>query len=99
MLPQGLLPTMAWMYELSPMLHLISGGAEILGGLGLILAGLTGIQTQPTPLAAAGLALVMVLATAFHLPRGEAMNLAFNLVLAVVLAGLAYARWRVRPLG
>lgn len=51
-LPPGLPEPMAWMYELSPTLHLLSGAAEILGGLGLILPGLTRIQTRLTPLAA-----------------------------------------------
>ena len=36
-IPPGLPPAMAWMYELTPTLHYISGIAEILGGLGLIL--------------------------------------------------------------
>ena len=59
-LPPGLPAPMAWMYELSPGLHYLSGSAEILAGLGLILPGLTQIQTRLTPVAALGLVLVMV---------------------------------------
>jgi hypothetical protein len=35
------------------------GGLEVLGALGLILPGLTGIRRQLTPLAAGGLAIIM----------------------------------------
>ena len=79
--PPGLPAPMAWMYELSPMLHWISGTAEILGGLGLILPGLTGIQTRLTPLAALGLVLVMVGAVVYHVSQGEFTNIFGNIVL------------------
>ena len=45
-IPPNLPPMMAWMYELPPWLHWISGTAEILGGLGLILPAVTRIQTR-----------------------------------------------------
>jgi uncharacterized membrane protein len=96
--PAGLPAQMGWMYELPPTLHVISGTAEILGGLGLILPGLTRIQTRLTPLAALGLALVMVLAAFYHFNRGEVQNIAFNLVLAGITGFIAYARWQLKPL-
>lgn len=40
-LPTCLPAQMAWMHDLSPGLHLFSGAAEFLAGLGLILPGLT----------------------------------------------------------
>jgi uncharacterized membrane protein len=95
--PEGLPGPMLWMYSLPPTLHYISGIAEILGGLGLILPGLTKIQTRLTPLAAAGLALVMVLAVVFHFMRGEMTNIGMNVVLALVLGFVAYGRWRLQP--
>lgn len=95
--PDGLPAAMAWMYSLSPALHYISGTAEILGGLGLILPGLTKIQTRLTPLAAAGLALVMILAMVFHSTRGEMTNIVINLVLVLILGFIAYGRWRLQP--
>jgi uncharacterized membrane protein len=96
--PPGLPIPMQWMYDLSPTLHYISGTAEVLGGLGLILPGLTGIQTRLTPLAATGLMAVMLLAVVFHLPRGETPNVATNIVLAAILAFIAYGRLKLRPL-
>lgn len=48
------------------------GVAELLGGLGLLLlAALTGILPWLTPLAATGLALIMILAAGFHAMREE----------------------------
>lgn len=97
-LPPGLPEPMAWMYELSPTLHLLSGAAEILGGLGLILPGLTRIQTPLTPLAAFGLCLVMLGAALWHLARGEYPNILMNLFLLALCAFIAYGRWRLHPL-
>jgi uncharacterized membrane protein len=97
-IPPGLPAPMSWMYELSPGLHYISGIAEILGGLGLILPGLVKRYTYLTPLAALGLVLVMIGAMIFHITRGEAQNIFLNVILAVVLAFVAYGRWKLRPL-
>ncbi|MBC8333970.1 MAG: DoxX family protein [Anaerolineales bacterium] len=96
--PPGLPAMMGWMYELSPALHWFSGTAEILGGLGLILPGLTKIQTRLTPLAGAGLVLVMLGALTWHFQRGETQNIMFNVVLALFVGFIAYGRWKLSPL-
>jgi len=96
--PPGLPATMAWMYELTPLLHYISGTAEILGGIGLILPGLTRIQPRLTTWAALGLMTVMILAIGYHVTRGELQNVAFNVVLAVIAGFIAYGRWKLSPL-
>ena len=96
--PPGLPATMSWMYDLPSWLHWISGTAEILGGLGLILPGLFKIQTRLTPLAALGLALVMVGATIYHLTRGEVQNIALNLILVALLVFIYYGRTHLRTL-
>jgi len=97
-IPPGLPAPMAWMYELSPTLHWISGTAEILGGLGLILPGIFKIQTRLTWLAAWGLVLVMIGAMVYHISRGETGNIVTNLVLLLLLAFVAYGRMLLRPL-
>lgn len=96
--PDGLPAQMEWMYELSDTLHVISGGAEILGGLGLILPAATRIMPQLTPAAAAGLVLVMLGAIVFHVGRGEFINVGTNVVLAALLAYVAVGRARRVPL-
>jgi hypothetical protein len=58
--PGGLPGPLSWMYELPDALHVISGTADILGGLGLILPGLSRIQPELTVWAAAGLLIVLI---------------------------------------
>ncbi len=68
------------------------GALEVLGALGLILPSATGIAPWLTPVAGLGLAAVMVLAIAFHVMRREWPNIAFNLVLGLIAAFVAYGR-------
>lgn len=58
------------------------------------------LQIRPTltPLAAAGLVIIMVGAVVYHAGRGEGQNIVFNLVLAALLAFVAWVRWRGHPL-
>jgi hypothetical protein len=97
--PPGLPGPMSWMYELSAGLHYFSGTAEILASLGLVLPGLTKIQTRLTPIAGAGLVLVMLGAAVWHLQRGEVQNILVTLILALLVGFVAYGRWRISPLG
>jgi uncharacterized membrane protein YphA (DoxX/SURF4 family) len=77
----------------------IIGILEILGGVGLILPAATGILPWLTPLAAAMLALVMVLAILFHARRpGEAPNIVVNAVLGILALAVAYGRFVIEPL-
>lgn len=96
--PPGLPAPMAWMYDLPTSLHIFSGTAEILAGLGLILPGLTRIQTRLTPLAALGMVLVMVSAAVWHVTRGEFPNIFMNIILTGVAGFVAYGRWKLSPL-
>lgn len=70
------------------------GVAEVLGGLGLILPGLLRISTFLTPLAAAGLLIIMVGATAITLASGEVVGAVVPLVVGIMASVVAYARWR-----
>jgi uncharacterized membrane protein YphA (DoxX/SURF4 family) len=73
------------------------GVAEVLGGLGLILPGLLGIRPGLTPLAAAGLVIIMIGATVLTLASGGAAQALFPLVVGLLAAFLAYGRWRLAP--
>jgi DoxX-like protein len=73
------------------------GICELLGGLGLLLPALTGILPWLTPLAATGLALIMILAIGFHASRREWSAIGFNSVLLVLAAFVAYGRFFVLP--
>ena len=73
------------------------GVVEVLGGLGLILPGLFRIKTWLTPLAAAGLVIIMIGATAISLRIGPVGPALFPLVTALLAAFVAYGRWRLAP--
>ena len=73
------------------------GVVEILGGLGLILPGLLRIKPGLTPLAAAGLVVVMIGATVIGFVIGPASGALIPLVAGVLAAFVAYGRWRVAP--
>ncbi|MDH3307977.1 MAG: DoxX family protein [Acidimicrobiia bacterium] len=96
--PEGLPSTFSWMYDLSDVMHYISGTLEILGGLGLILPAVTRIQPQLVPVAAGGLALLMLSAVIFHIGRGEYGNVGSNVLWIIVTAFIAYGRTKVAPL-
>ncbi|MFI9551542.1 DoxX family protein [Nonomuraea endophytica] len=87
----------AWYAAVPQSLIVFIGVVEVLGGIGLILPAMTGVKRKLTPLAAAGLALTMVLAAAFHLMRGEYGLIPANLVLGAVAAFIAIGRWNLRP--
>ncbi len=66
------------------------GAVDLLGGLGIILPMVTGILPWLTPLAAAGLTLVQLLAIFIeHIPNKETKSLPMNVVL-LVLAVLVF---------
>lgn len=78
-----------------PFLRFI-GAAEVLGALGLVLPGLVGIWPVLTPLAAAGLVLIMIGATAIT-ARADAALALIPLVVGLLAAFVAYGRSRLAP--
>ena len=68
------------------------GVAEVLGAAGLILPGLFRIGQALTPVAAAGLVIIMIGATVISLPGGAAAVMPF--VVGILAACVAYTRWR-----
>lgn len=97
---QTLHQPVAWFHVVPQSLFVFIGVCEFLGGVGLILPAITRIKPMLTPLAGAGLALVMLIAAVFHIVRGEAhFFLSLNLVLAGVAAFIAYGRWIAKPVG
>ena len=73
-------------------LHFI-GLAEILGGLGLLLPGWTGIQRKLTPIAAAGLLAIMIGATVITVMSGGGATAAIPFIVGVLVASVAWGRW------
>jgi hypothetical protein len=75
------------------------GVAETLGGVGLILPGLLRIRPGLTPLAAAGLVIIMIGATGIGIKVGDYATALMPFVVGVLAAFVAYGRWRLVPHG
>lgn len=73
------------------------GVVEVLGALGLILPGLLRIRPGLTPLAAAGLVVIMIGATAVTLWSGDVLTALIPLAVGLLAAFVAYGRWRLAP--
>ena len=74
------------------------GASELAGAIGLLLPAATRVLPFLTPLAGAGLAVVMALASAFHASRGEYGVLPVNFLLGGLAAFVAWGRFRKAPI-
>lgn len=74
------------------------GVAEVLGAVGLLLPGLLRRHTELTPLAAAGLTVIMVGAVVVTAHSGMVLLAGFPLVVGLFTGFVAWARWRMAPL-
>jgi uncharacterized membrane protein YphA (DoxX/SURF4 family) len=90
--------TMPWVRDVRVVWPRFIGVCEVLGALGLILPGVTHIQTWLTVVAAGGLAMIMVDAAMFHRSRHEYAMIAANAVLFVLAVLIVYRRWVLVPL-
>jgi hypothetical protein len=78
--------------------QLFLGVAEVLAAIGLTLPGITRIQPRLISWAAAGLMVVMVGATIFHITRGETTSAITTAILFAMVTFVAYMRWKVMPI-
>jgi uncharacterized membrane protein YphA (DoxX/SURF4 family) len=78
--------------------QLFLGVAEVLAAVGLTLPGIARIQPWLVSWAAAGVMIVTICATAFHLVRGEESSAIITAVLLAMAIVVAYMRWRVAPI-
>jgi DoxX-like family len=74
------------------------GLAEVVGAIGLVMPALLRIRPGLTPLAAAGLVMIMIGATAFTLAAGLIATALIPLVVGLLAAFVAYGRWRLIPI-
>jgi putative oxidoreductase len=79
--------------------QLFLGVAEVLAAVGLTLPGLTRVMPWLVAWAAAGIMVVMISATIFHLVRSENSSAVITLLLLVMATFVAYMRHRVLPIG
>jgi uncharacterized membrane protein YphA (DoxX/SURF4 family) len=90
---QRLATSMGWVEDFSDPTVRAIGALELLGALGLLLPALTGVATVLVPLAAVGLAVLMVAAAITHRRRGELPLIGINAVLLVLAVVVAWARF------
>ncbi len=69
------------------------GFAEVLGAAGLVLPMATGVLPWLTPLAAVGLAIIVLMAAGFHLRADERLNALETGIWASIAAVVAIGRW------
>ena len=87
-----------WMIDVPRWFSLFIGYAEITGGLAFIIPAATRIAPWLTPLAALGLATIMILAIPFHVLKGEASVIWMHTLIAALAVFVAWGRWRKAPI-
>jgi uncharacterized membrane protein YphA (DoxX/SURF4 family) len=71
------------------------GVVELLGGIGVVLPWLVRIRPGLTPLAAAGLTIIMIGAVVYGLAAGDIVSSIIPLAVGILAAFVAYGRWRL----
>lgn len=96
--PFDTLAPMGWPGVVGQPLTRFIGVSEVLGAIGLVLPAVTRIRPMLTPLAAAGLVVVMILAAGYHVLHGEFSVLPINFILGAAAAFVAWGRFRKAPI-
>ena len=95
---EALAASIPWVNDVPAGLVMFIGVSELLGGIGLLLPSILRVKPVLTPLAAAGLALVMLFAAVFHLLRGEAGTIGLNIVVMLIAILVAWGRSKKVPI-
>jgi hypothetical protein len=83
-----------WTGQVSITLVKLTGIADLLGGLGLVLPALLKMRPPLTPIAAVAIVLLMISAGIFHIARGEAALIGVNIFVAFLALFIAWGRSR-----
>lgn len=75
-------------------LTLFTGVIDLIGGIGIVLPTLLRIKPKLTIFAAYGIAILMISATMFHISRGEAKDIGFNIFMLLIAIFVAWGRQR-----
>ncbi|MDF2721276.1 MAG: DoxX family protein [Paenibacillus sp.] len=82
-----------WVNSMPKELVMLIGWIELIGAVGMIVPQATGIAPILTPVAAIGLAVVVVLGALLHMKRGEFRELGVNAVFLALALIVAIGRW------
>jgi uncharacterized membrane protein YphA (DoxX/SURF4 family) len=81
-----------------PQLERFIGISELLGGIGLLLPSILRIKPILTPFAALGIIAIMLLASAYHISKGEFSAVGFTLTITIIAAFVAWGRFKKAPI-
>jgi hypothetical protein len=90
---EKLVPKLPWVNDYSAGMVKFIGISEFLGAMGLIIPMLTGIVPVLTPFAATGICIIMVLASFYHLRKGEMKSVGLNAFLFFMSVFVALGRF------
>jgi uncharacterized membrane protein len=86
-----------WARDLPKSVVVIDGLLEVVGAVGLIVPRLTNVLPWLTPVAAAGLAAIMIIGAALHARRKEYSAVGMTTFLFLLAAFVAFGRWFLVP--
>lgn len=85
-----------WIKEHSTLVF-ITGVTDLLAGIGVLLPALFHFRPQWTILAAYGIMVLMITACIFHISRGEAKEIGFNIFVLLLAGFVAWGRRKKAP--
>lgn len=89
---------MPWAGEFPAGFVRVMGLVDVAGGIGVLLPALTRVQPRLTVLAALGCTVLQVVASTFHILRGEFVALPLNAVLLPLCVFILWGRARKAPI-
>ena len=87
-----------WTKDAPLLLVRFIGISELLGGLGLLLPSILRIKPVLTPIAATGLTIIMILATFFHISKGEYNAIGMTILFGLIAVFIAWGRFKKVPI-
>lgn len=81
-----------WTGQVSPVFVRTMGIIDLIGGIGILAPSRLRIRPVIAAYAAIGIVLLMVAACVFHIARGEAQVIGFNIVVGVIAGVIAWGR-------
>lgn len=95
---EELASSLPWVLEMPASMVRFIGISELLGALGLLLPSILRIKPILTPIAAIGLATVMLFAMIFHLSMGEMNVIGMNIIMMGIALFIAWGRLKKVPI-
>ncbi|SRR5690606_8451611 len=79
-------------------LVLFTGVFDLLAGIGIMFPTLLRVKTKLTIFAAYGIIVLMIAASIFHISRGEAKDIGFNIFMLLIAIFVAWGRQKKAPI-